>query len=570
MRTFNYKFDNITGLAHPALYPGESSEKWVLPEDIRTDHGKLNSIIETKYTREFLKICAFYNKMFPSLKTSNWTRSFYNVPPFTAIDQERSDTGTGISSNYLKQIVDQVVSRLGTITFDPTILADVPTLAYIIYKDEVERLLRKMVRDDELNQVTMEVFHDAAVLGYSHVFIDPVTHKMIKASDYEIGFFESQFNRNSVKQMLYRDYAFPVTELVPYIAHEDKETQEQIIEEYGNKTTVDFKLYFDCTSHKVHATIGNTTITAFAYPFDEVQMITFSWDNGFSKVTSTSLFDLLYPVQRELNKVNAKLQQLIRMYKGAVPVFNSDVDISMKAISNGSGEALYVESARPIDTLMTVINPTPLDAALSAEKTAYKTEMYELAGIQQMSFDMENMRSAAAVIALDQTRDSVFQAQLMGISNFIKKVFKMWVNYNAVVQGETKEIDWPAVKYLVDNAFIDLTPVHLNDPLSNQGQIPDMPEPDYQQMQVARYVREIIKGNVRYEDLTFLVDIEAVKMIAATTLVKIDGLGIEIPEPLVQFLIAAFIEDIQTGVVQLVAPPPEMLPPEVEEVPSGE
>jgi hypothetical protein len=95
-------------------------------------------------------------------------------------------------------------------------------------------------------------------------------------------------------------------------------------------------------------------------------MVTFGWDIGFSKVTASSLFDLLYPTQRELNKVNAKIQQLIRMYKGAVPVFNNDVDLAMKSISNGSGEALYVDSSRPIDSLMTVINPTPIDAQLSA------------------------------------------------------------------------------------------------------------------------------------------------------------------------------------------------------------
>ena len=121
------------------------------------------------------------------------------------------------------------------------------------------------------------------------------------------------------------------------------------------------------------------------------------------------------------------------MYKGAVPVFNNDVDLAMKSISNGSGEALYVDSSRPIDSLMTVINPTPIDAQLSATKTELKTEMYELAGLQQVSFNMENMRSAAAVIAIDQTRDTVFQAQLDGISRFVSQLFRTIVNYNAEV-----------------------------------------------------------------------------------------------------------------------------------------
>jgi hypothetical protein len=561
-----YEFDPITGLSHPAKYPGEAADKWVIPDDIKNDYSKLNSVIETKYTREFLKICAFYNKMFPSLKTTNWIRSSYNVPPFTVMDQERTDTGTGISSNYLKQIIDQVVSRLGTVTFDPAIIEDVPTLAYVIYKDEVERLLRKMIRDEDWNRIVLEVFHDAAIVGFSHVLIDPFTHKLIKANDYEIGMYESQFNRSDIKQVLYRDYAFPTTSLVPYLEHCDAETTEKIVEEYGKRTTCDFKLYFDCTDHKAHVMIGGTALPPIDYPFDTVQMVTFSWDNGFSRVTVTSLFDLLYPVQREINKVNAKLQQLIRLYKGPVPVFNADVDLSMKAISNGTGEVLYVDSARPIDSLMTVINPTPLDPQLDASKTGYKTEMYELAGIQQLSFDLENMRSAAAVIAMDQTRDTVFQAQLQGIAGFVKSMFRTWVNYNTVVNASkgVEGMEWAEVKELVDGAYIELKPVHLNDPLGNKAETEDHMPPDYEQIQTYRYVKDILRGTMTFEALPYMVNVEQIKMVCATTIVKLSALGIEPPDTIQQFMVAAFVYDVQTGVVPIVGVQPGAAPPEGE------
>ena len=117
-------------------------------------------------------------------------------------------------------------------------------------------------------------------------------------------------------------------------------------------------------------------LTTKEYPFDKVLMATMRWDAGFTATTSTSLFDLLYPMQREINKINAKQQQLIRLYKGATPVFNQDVELAMKSLTNGAGECLYVDSSRPIDSLMTVINPTPLDPELSATVTEYKTAMY--------------------------------------------------------------------------------------------------------------------------------------------------------------------------------------------------
>jgi hypothetical protein len=548
---FGYVRDDVTGTYHPGQYPGEKSDGWEVPTDIKTVFNQLNSIIETKYTREYLKICAFYNKLFPSLKMTAWTRTSYNVPAFTSLDQERTDTGTGMSANYLKQTIDQVVARIGTIEFDPQLLADQPSLEYIVYKDEVERMIRKAIRDEDLNAKATEVFHDAAVVGYSHMLIDPYLHKVVKVNDFEAGFFEGQFNKGKIRQFLYRDYAFPTTEIVPYIIDCDEETKRKVIEDYGARQSVDFKMYFDCPSHKVWVIVNGTTLTPKDYPFDEVQMCSFCWDIGFSKVTSTSLFDLLYPCQRELNKIMAKLQQMLRLYKGAVPVFPSDVDLAMKAITNGTGEALYVNSTVPVDKLITVINPTPLDPALGAEIQARKTEMQELAGIQSVSFDMENMRSAAAMIALDQTRDTVFQAQMAGMARFIKNMFKMWVTYSAGMGFKNNIVDWVDVKSLLDNASIDLKPVHLNDPMGNKSNSPEQPPTDYQAILINKLVIAILKNQLTFDEITYTVDLAKLLPLLAFTIIRLQAVGIPIPDSAEKFLVAAFVQGVQEGTIKL-------------------
>ena len=550
----DYHYDHVTHNYVPgaSMYPGEKSDKWHIPEEIQNDFLKLNSIIETKYGREFLKICAFYNKMFPSLKSSEWTRTSYNVPPFTYMDQEHADTGTGTSTNYLKQIIDQLTSRLGTIAFIPKLIQEEPTLDYVCYKDDAERFIRSTLRNARFNRTNTEVFHDAAVLGYSHVFIDPYTGKITKASDYEIGLYESQFNKGIITQMLYRDYAFPVAQLGPYLEGEDEDTLEKINGIIHNKSSCDFKMFFDADRHVVCVTIGGCTLSMHEYNFDHVLITTFMWDVGFSKVTSTSLFDTLYPIQREINKINAKIQQLIRMYKGATPVFNSDVDLAMKQISNGSGECLYVDSARPIDTLMTVINPTPLDSELSAQITERKTQMYELAGIQAMSFNMDNMRSAAAVVALDQTRDTTFQAQLQGIAQFAKDVLYMQVEWNAnQFTEEESSVDWQSIWVLLQSGQIDMQPVHTNNPLGNDDADENATTPDYIQLQTSRTVLAIIKNKLTWDSIPYYIDKNQLKVIVAVFLIKFSALGIDIPDSIHRFLIAAFIDAVKTGEVTL-------------------
>lgn len=541
--------DSVNGEYRPTLYPGENTANWEVPAHISTDFHRLNAVIESKYSREYLKVCAFFNKMFPSLKATEWTNTSYNVPPFTSMDQERSDTGFGTNYNYLKQIVDQLTSRLGTISFTPKLMSEEQSFEYIVYKDEVERTLRKLIRDDDLTRISIEAFHNASILGYSHVFIDPFTGNLVKANDYEIGIFESQFNRSDIKQMLYRDYSFPTTSIFDYIKELDKEKTDELLEVIAHRNSVEFSMFFDCVEHKVYITIAGKTLPAREYPFDRVLMTTFTWDVSFAKQLTSSMFDLLYPIQREINRIAAKKQQIIRMYKGSIPVFNSDVDIALKSITNGAGEALYIDSSRSTTELMTVINPTPLDPQLDAEIQSHKTTMYELAGIQNASFDMENMRSAAAVVALDQTRDSVFQAQMSGMSQFIKNMLKLYIDYLAEysnMSGDRRLIDWKTVSNMLNHSYLSMQPVHLNDPLSDE-QKTSLEAQDYVKLATARLVLDIINGDVTFDTLPYFVDPQEIVVSVAVVLIKFEALGIDIPMSIHNFLICAYIDDVKNG-----------------------
>lgn len=544
--------DEMSGQYVPTLYPGLEPDNFELPECIQADFHRLNAMIESKYSREYLKICAFYNKMFPSLKSTNTASSSYNVLSFTSTDQERADTGSGTNYNYLKQIVDQVTSRLGTISFTPYLLSEDQSYEFVVYKEEVERILRSLIRDDNLCRISLECFHNAAILGYAHVFIDPITGSMMKASDYEIGMFESQFNKGKVAQMLYRDYAFPTTEALKYLGSCNPDEREEILKSLQDKPSVDFKMYFDCPAKKMYVTIDNKTLPGWDYPFEYVLMATFQWDTGFSKVHTTSEFDLLYPIQREINRIAAKIQQLVRMYKGSVPVFNTDVDLALKTISNGGGEALFIDSTRSAAELMTVINPTPLDPQLSAQIQEFKGIMYELAGIQNASFDMENMRSAAAVVALDQLRDSVFQAQLSGMAMFIKQMLLLYIKLYAQYPDllpRKHGIDWQAVLRLIEESYINMQPVHATDPLSDdeQGQQND----DYVTLACARIVLRILSNDMTFDTLPYYIDDELVTDMVLVTVVKFEALGITVPDSLHTYLIAAFINAIAKGEVEL-------------------
>ncbi len=554
-----FNFDDVTKTYIPSTVDksAKGSTDWSqVPEGIRPDVMALNSLLYSKYEVEYLILCAFYNKMFPSFKSEDWYRSSYNTVPFTLQYQEHTDTGTGITSNYLKTIIDSIVSRLGNTKFDFKILADQPTLLYAIYKDEIERIFKSVTKKFNLTEVTRSVFHDASILCFSHVFVDPYTHELRKVNDYELGVYECEFNTNKITRALITNYCLPVSALGPYVKSFSEDELKTII---GTKTQVTLAIYIDCMRHKSFAIIEDTHCSAGEeYPFDEVLMTTYSWDIGVSRSRVTSLFSLLYPIQRQLDQLLEKKGVLLRNYKGPVPIFNQNCDIVVKELSNATGEFLFLDNsiaAQPSD-IMTVLEPTPLDANLNAEMDSLKGQMFEIAGIQNISMDLENYRSASALLALEQQRDASFQSQVASLAEFVQHTMEMYITFcakmGADMPGQISTISWQDIDDLLHEAYLKVLPVHDNDPMGGAEEEPA--DLDYMAINVDKFVKQVIVGKQSLATLDFTLDYHEVKKVAATKLMRLkaitDGDSQE-EVNLTTFLVQCFVEDVKRGEVTL-------------------
>jgi len=298
------------------------------------------------------------------------------------------------------------------------------------------------------------------------------------------------------------------------------------------------------------------------YPFDEVLIATLSWDLGVRKTTVASLFDTLYPLQRQLDKLLAKKTQLLSMYKGPVPVFSGvDIDMVVKQISNAAGEILFLDTQRKPADLLTVLEPTPLDPNLNAEMEAIKSQMFELAGVQQISMDIENYRSAAAVIALDQMRDAGFQSQLASLAQYIKDIVSIFVTYMSKIDESIGNLKWSEIEELLKDAYIDIVPIHNND--ATGGTQEDMTEPDYMVRHIEQFIIGVCKGTMTYEGIDYSYDRQVLKQQAALRYVELRALGDSEDtylRNLQGLLVELFIEDMQNGAVQLQTVPMEEAP----------
>lgn len=543
------------GFYYPTLHkPDEGAPRqWDLPEESKDDFGRMLTVTESKYTKEYLKMCAYYNKLFPTLRHSTALAPSHNSLPFTITDQESTDVGSGLSANYLKTITETIVSRLGVKLFDYKLIMETPSLVYTLYKDEVERVFRAMVRKQNLQKTAVAIFHNASILGFSHLFMDPFTHELRKISDYELGCYESEFAKHKLKRVVIRDFDFPVSELRPYLNGFDAKDIEGIIK----RKAVDFKIFIDCYAHKVYAIVDSIVGPPQDYPFEHAMIESYSWDLGVKDSHVSCLFDLLYPLQRAIDKFLAKESQLILNYKGPIPVFNKDVDLVIKNIGNGAGEALFLSN--PIidpSLLVTTIEPTPLDANLDSQIEGWKQKMYELAGVQQVSLDIEQYRSAAAMIALEQMRDAQFQPQLQGIAEFLQRAIRMYVKYTATLDMHpdvSTVVSWKEVDRLLEEAVLDVKPVHNTNITGGQDGT-SLTNIDYKLMNADRFIVRIVRGELGFDDIDYTINYDMVKALAAVKLLQLRCLQEDAAESigrLEEFLFKCFVEDIRLGTVNL-------------------
>jgi hypothetical protein len=525
----------------------ETQSRYTIHPSISAEFGALEGYIESKISREHLKLCAFYNKFFPSIThASGYNGATHNALPFTITEMEIQDAGTGISLNYLKAAVDTIVSRLKNIEFQVRIQSSTPLILLEMYKAQVERYFKSQIRTNRLEHLVTEVFHDSAILGYSHIFMDPWSKKVRKINDWELGIYESEFEKRQLKRVLIKDEAFPVGSLAPYIDGIDPSELERVI---SNRDHVTLFLYIDCFLGSKFVMIDNLAGPMSAYPFDTVLLVTYGWDIGVKRMYTTSLFDTLFPLQRQINKLCAKLTSMYLNYKGTVPVISTigDTEVLVKHLSNQGGEVLIIPGASAdVTKMIGQIDPIPLNPAFMAEIQSLKANMLELAGVQEISLDLGQLRSAAAVVALSQLRDTRFESQLFKMAEFVGEILINIVRFNAGLKSEPGDVPWDQMVDLIDSTFMEILPIHMTDPEKR----PVDPPEDFQLYAVNNFLMKVINKDLTFNDIDYTINRDVLKRQAVNRLLRFKSMEGDFA-PLEELCIRLFIQDIRDGIVKI-------------------
>jgi hypothetical protein len=189
--------------------------------------------------------------------------------------------------------------------------------------------------------------------------------------------------------------------------------------------------------------------------------------------------------------------------------------------------------------------------------------------------NLDNLRSAAAVVALDQLRDARFESQLFLMAEFVEQMLVNIVRFNAGMalteRTEIGDIPWQNMLDLVNSAYIEIIPVHGNDPEDK----PVEPPEDFQLYIVDKFIMAVINGEKTHADINYTINRQILKKQAVNKLLRFKALDGEYRE-LEELVLMLFVDDIKSGVVSFAtadkeaseeapAPAPEEAAPAPEE-----
>ena len=186
--------------------------------------------------------------------------------------------------------------------------------------------------------------------------------------------------------------------------------------------------------------------------------------------TIVSVLDKLAPLQNDYNACAKKKSNQLKLYGGPMLVVSGSAIPEMNSFDDEEMKYLRIDSDHIPSEIIQTINPTPMDAELSAEMERIKANMFEIGGLAQIEGDLERYRQIGAIIAIQQIHEAAFQSEFTILNTCLQRLVRTLVtckvalfpNKKLIPSDERYPFTWTDLRDLLDGINLTFIPVHRN------------------------------------------------------------------------------------------------------------
>ena len=301
-------------------------------------------------------------------------------------------------------------------------------------------------------------FRDACIFERGWVFVDKDNKKLKNVLPWEIYVDGNEIVRNEpIKQIVWKQDKFPVINLPS-----DIDTSEVTRDE------VTFIRYWNSKDHITATIIPEMRyIKVDAWENDVVPFLTITYDDPISTKSTTSVVDLLYSIQRQVDSILDKISEAVDRSLVNIITIPNNSNIKDEKMSNKVAQIIrYDFTSEMTGNPVGIQTPAPIDGSYINLLNKFTDDAYQMVGISELSVTSQKptgLDSGKALQSLENIEADRFQLQVNKVVHMYDEVARICTELFdgsiLPVSNDRMKLSWKLLRKINEKMTIQFTAV---------------------------------------------------------------------------------------------------------------
>lgn len=301
-------------------------------------------------------------------------------------------------------------------------------------------------------------FRDACIFERGWVFVDKDNKKLKNVLPWEIYVDGNEIVRNDpIKQIVWKQDKFPVIDLPSNI-----DTSEVTRDE------VTFIKYWNSKDHIMATLIPEMKyIKVEDWENDVIPFLTITYDDPISTKSTTSVVDLLYSIQRQVDSILDKISEAVDRSLVNIITIPNNSNIKDEKMSNKVAQIIrYDFTSEMTGNPVGIQTPAPIDGSYINLLNKFTDDAYQMVGISELSVTSQKptgLDSGKALQSLENIEADRFQLQVNKVVHMYDEVARICTELFdgsiLPVSNDRMKLSWKLLRKINEKMTIQFTAV---------------------------------------------------------------------------------------------------------------
>ena len=369
-----------------------------------TELKTLNEQRRAKYYRNI----SFYENT-PKMSLENIKNSSV-VGYYNNIAEVNDDTTPTPNINVIKSCIDTLHSKIAQSKVRPYFNCINGSFRDINIVKQAQQFFDQYFDIEDVNKKVSEAFRDACIFDTGYIFVDPDNKAITRALPWQVYERPAEITYNNITRTYYERLDFPVT-MLPEVIYNN------IKKELGEGEYCTYGVYFDAKNAvKAYYIKEYSYIKILPYDGNRTPFIRIHYNNPVSGNTSSSVVDMLYTIQMEINSLMNKVKDASQMNAAMTYLLPKGSGVKTGQLNNRIGNIIeYETTSNMTGSPVTVSTPHFIDPSYMALINELVERAYNLTGISMLSAQSQKpagLNSGIALSTMENVESDRFETQL--------------------------------------------------------------------------------------------------------------------------------------------------------------